>query len=108
MAIVNEFALESDVLLLGSEADELVIGREQLEAFFQKVIALPATISWDWKQTRVSSFNDVAWVFASGDVVVKSEKGEQRTPYRLTGVLQRRDGTWKWRQFHGSEPARPR
>jgi ketosteroid isomerase-like protein len=103
--IIQEFAPDSDVLLLGSDADELAIGHEQLADFFQKIVSLPVTLSWEWKQTKVSSLGNVAWIFAQGDIVVRSASGEKRSPYRLTGVLERQNGKWLWRQFHGSEPA---
>ncbi len=107
MAIVEEFAADPDVLLLGSEASELAIGREQLTQHFQNIYEQPFTISFDWKDTRSWSRGDVAWVYASGDAVIKTADGEMRVPYRLTGVLERRDGQWRWRQFHGSQPATP-
>ena len=55
--------------------------------------------------SRSGSHGDVAWLFASGEVVVTDHGADTRVPYRLTGVLERRNGAWKWRQFHGSEPA---
>ena len=106
-AIVDEFAAMPDVMLLGSDPGEVAVGRGNMVALFDAVFALPFQISWDWAQTRVSSEGDIAWVFAEGDVVMKGADGETRKPYRMTGVLQRLDGEWKWRQFHGSEPAAP-
>jgi ketosteroid isomerase-like protein len=103
-AILNEFALDSDVVLLGSDADELAIGPEQLAQFFKAILSLPLTLSWDWKQTKVSVHGEVAWVFAQGDSVSHSRDGIKRTPYRLTGVLVHQDGKWLWKQFHGSVP----
>jgi ketosteroid isomerase-like protein len=56
-------------------------------------------------ETRdVSSVGDVAWLYAEGHVVISGDDSEQRSPYRLTGVLERMAGTWRWRLFHGSEP----
>jgi uncharacterized membrane protein/ketosteroid isomerase-like protein len=104
-SIVDEFASTPDVILLGSEAGEVAIGRDQLAAFFDRLFALPVQLSWEWKERRISSEGDVAWVFADGSVVLTSPSGEMRAPYRMTGVLQRTAGQWRWRQFHGSEPA---
>ena len=105
-AIVQEFAPDADVLLLGSEANELAIGPSQLGTFFRDLLSQPFTLSWEWKQTRVSSMGNVAWVFAEGDVIVLATDGTTRAPYRLTGVLEHRNGKWLWRQSHGSEPAK--
>jgi len=105
LSVLEEYAPESDVLLQGSEAGELAIGRQQLEAFFRRHLIQSVTISWDWKRVRVSSAGDIAWVFADGDVVMRTADGTKRSPYRMTGVLEKRKGRWLWRQFHGSEPA---
>jgi hypothetical protein len=102
--IVNEF--ETDALLIGSEANEVAIGRDQLDPFFEKLFALPVKVSWEWKETRVTSLGDVAWVYADGEVVQTADGKDTRAPYRLTGVLGRTGGAWKWRLFHGSEPSR--
>lgn len=103
-AIVGQFAPDPDVLLLGSEAGELVVGHEQLRSFFADLLSRPITLGWEWKETRVTSSGDVAWVFARGDLVVRDAEGTKRSPYRMTGVLERRNRVWLWRQFHGSEP----
>jgi hypothetical protein len=48
---------------------------------------------------------DVAWVNAVGTLRVESPGQEQRiAPYRITAVLVRRDGAWRWHTFSGSEP----
>lgn len=105
-AIIDEFAMTPDVVLLGSEAGEVVIGHDQLSPFFERLFALPAELSWDWSETRIASAGNIAWVFARGDVVIRADGAERRAPYRMTGVLERQAGNWRWRQFHGSEPAK--
>ena len=106
LAVIREFAAAPDVLLLGSEADELAIGPQQVTMFFQRILSEPETASWEWKQTRISAHGSIAWLFAQGDIILSTAEGSQRFPYRMTGVLECRDGDWLWRQFHGSEPAR--
>ena len=103
-ALVDEFVDDPDVLIVGSEASEIEIGREQIAQMVKALSAGPA-VRFNWTQTRSGSHGDVAWLFASGDVVVTDHGTDTRVPYRLTGVLERRNGAWKWRQFHGSEPA---
>ena len=104
-AVIQEFAADADVLLVGSEAGEVAAGPDQIAEFFRAILAQPVTIAFEWRETRASVEGDQAWLFATGDVVVRSPDGERRGPYRLTGVLQRRDGKWLWKHFHGSEPA---
>jgi uncharacterized protein (TIGR02246 family) len=99
------FAQEADVLLLASEAGEVAIGRGDVLRFFTRIFSRPVRYSWEWSRRGVSSAGDIAWVFAEGEVVVRGVEGEKRGPYRITGVLVRREGRWLLVQFHGSEPA---
>jgi ketosteroid isomerase-like protein len=101
-AIVDEFLPEA--VFIGSEADEVLVGRDQLAPFFKRVVEGAVTVSWDWKRTDVSVAGNVAWVFAQGEVVIASAGKENRRPYRVTAVLERGGAKWKWRLFHGSEP----
>lgn len=103
--LLAEFTACADMLLIGSEAEEIVEGRPGFEGFVHSLFALPVTLGWEWSRVRVAREQDLAWVFARGELVIRDVEGERRKPYRMTGVLQRRDGRWRWRMFHGSEPA---
>lgn len=105
LSVVEEFAPDADVLLLASEANELAIGRDEIQAFFGRLMSHPVTYSWDWREKKVSSAGDIAWIFAQGDIVLRDTEGEMRMPYRMTAVLERQSGKWLIHQFHGSEPA---
>ena len=48
-----------------------------------------------------ASVGDVAWLWLDGGLVLD---GRSHRPYRITGVLERRQGRWIWSLFHGSEP----
>lgn len=104
-AIIHEFAPDADALLVGSEAGEVASGPDQIGEFFRAILAQPLTIAFDWRETRATVAGDQAWLFAAGDVVLRTEGSERRSAYRLTGVFQRRGGKWLWKHFHGSEPA---
>ncbi|HYC36420.1 MAG TPA: nuclear transport factor 2 family protein [Usitatibacter sp.] len=104
-SVLAEFAPDADVLLVGSERGEVVEGPGGLRDFFQRVFRAPANVGWEWKKVRISCSDDVAWLFAEGEVVVVADARPQRRPYRLTGVLQRHGKRWLWRHFHGSEPS---
>lgn len=101
--VLSEFA--DDALLVGSEPGELAQGSNQLREFFKRIFARPVRFSWQWHRLRVSSEGELAWLFAEGEVVMVSDSGEKRAPYRLSGVLQWKSGEWVWRQFHGAEPS---
>ena len=99
------FVDDGEALLLGSEAGELARGTAALTELFTSLFALPVRLGWVWDQTYVAAFGDVAWLCAHGMVCTRRGAEETQRPYRITGVLVRQDGEWRWAQFHGSEPA---
>jgi hypothetical protein len=103
-ALLSEFAEEADVRLVGSEVSEVATGPAEVEALVDRLFGLPVQIRWEWQSRDVSFVGDVAWLFAQGEAVLSGEDTEQRVPYRMTGVLERRSDMWRWRHFHGSEP----
>lgn len=102
-SVVFEFT--DDALLVGSEQGEIAAGRAQLQSFFGRIFERPMRISWEWDDIRASTSGELCWFFAAGVIVVTADDGQSRSPYRLSGVLVRVDDKWRWRQFHGSEPA---
>jgi uncharacterized protein (TIGR02246 family) len=101
--VVSEFT--DDALLVGSESGEIAAGREQLQSFFERIFERPTRFSWEWDNIRASASGELCWLFAEGVVVATTEGGQDRAPYRLSGVLLRTADKWRWQQFHGSEPA---
>jgi ketosteroid isomerase-like protein len=104
LQVLAEFAPGDEVLLVGSDAGEVATGRQELEAFFARIFAHDTTFSWEWDRIDVSRAGDLAWFFADGRVVLSTAKEQRRSPYRITGVLERHGERWLWRQYHGSEP----
>jgi ketosteroid isomerase-like protein len=105
LSVVDEFMPDRDTLLVGSEIGEVARGRDGLETHFRKIYERTETLAFDWREVEVSVHGHVAWLHAEGHAVVRGAAGEQRRAYRLTGVLELHHGQWKWRLFHGSEPA---
>lgn len=104
LQVLAEFVPSDDVLLVGSEAGEIAKGRQALEVFFVRVFARDATFSWEWDRVDVSHSSDLAWFFAEGWVILSTARQQRRSPYRISGVLERRGERWLWRHYHGSEP----
>jgi ketosteroid isomerase-like protein len=102
ISIVDEFA--PDGMLVGSEPGEIVRGHAELRPFFERLLALPARITWEWETMDVHEVAPIGWVFAEGVVVLAESGSARRLPYRLSAVLECIGGGWKWRLFHGSEP----
>ena len=104
LQVIAEFAPEDEALLIGSDEGEIATGRQELEAFFERVFKREETFSWEWDRIDIWHAGDLAWFFADGRVVLTTAAEERKSPYRITGVLQRQGGRWLWRQYHGSEP----
>lgn len=102
-AIAEEFA--PDAVLAGSETGERADGRDAVAKLFAGLMEKPRTVRWAWDSLDVSVAGDLAWIFAEGNALLGQDDGERAFPYRLSGVLRFRDGTWRWQLFHGSEPA---
>jgi ketosteroid isomerase-like protein len=104
LQVIAEFAPEDEALLIGSDEGEIATGRQELEAFFERVFKREETFSWEWDRIDIWHAGDLAWFFADGRVVLTTAAEERKSPYRITGVLQRQGERWLWRQYHGSEP----
>lgn len=104
LQVLAEFVPGDEALLVGSEAGEVAQGSQALEAFFARVFAREVTFSWEWDRIDVSHAGDLAWFFAEGRVVLTNARAQRKSPYRISGVLERHGGRWLWRQYHGSEP----
>lgn len=103
MTIVDE--LWSDGFrLVGSEIGEIVITRAGLETLFSGLFQNPARLRWRWDETAVTIENDIAWVFAEGNLERTYPDHADRKPYRLAAVFRKVEEGWQWRLFSGSEP----
>jgi ketosteroid isomerase-like protein len=99
--VLTLFAPDADVTLIGSNTGEFVTGPMNMRPFLEELFDSPDTFSWEWDDVNVSRAGDVAWLWLDGALVVN---GRSERPYRITGVLERRQGRWLWTLFHGSEP----
>ena len=104
LQVLAEFAPGDAVLLIGSEAGEIAKGRGELQVFFARIFTRETTFSWEWDRIDASRAGDVAWFFAEGSVILSTAAEQRRSPYRISGVLERHGERWLWRQYHGSEP----
>ncbi|HKP24952.1 MAG TPA: nuclear transport factor 2 family protein [Dongiaceae bacterium] len=96
------FSGEPDCTLIGSEAGEEALGPAALRRFFVGMFARPSTFSVTWRSRRASINGDTGWFSAEVDAHMSTSK--RSGPYRITGVLVRRDGRWLWQLYHGAEP----
>jgi ketosteroid isomerase-like protein len=95
-AFMALWAEEDDVAMWGSELTERADGRAELRTLGESIAAHPGEIRFTWDDLHVHKHGDIAWINAAGSV--------NGSPYRMTAVLVRRAGEWRWHTFSGSEP----
>lgn len=100
--------LEPDVVFLGSGEGEEAVGIEAIGPMLAAIGPHAAggtfDVAWDELDARVEG--DLAFVTGFGTTRATGSMAKfDGTRYRLTGVLVRRDGDWRWWSFHGSEPS---
>jgi uncharacterized protein (TIGR02246 family) len=104
-----EKCFEPDVVFVGSGAGEEAAGRGALLDVVRRLasVAQSATFEIDWLALRSNVSNDIALVDGHGVVRATGSLAHlDGTRYRMTGVLTRVAGSWRWRVYHGSEPSR--
>lgn len=102
--LMGQFDQADDLLFVGSELYEIHRGVPDVEKFFRHLRDAELNVTWTWDMIDAGGEADIVWFMAHGQVHINVAGEEDRRPYRLSGVLVRRDGRLKWRQFHGSEP----
>jgi ketosteroid isomerase-like protein len=89
LRVLDEFAAGNDVLLVGSDEGEIARGQASIEAFFTKLFARPSTLAWQTDRVAVSQAGEIAWFFAEGEMTLDSADGQEKGPYRISGVVER-------------------
>lgn len=96
---------DDDLVLIGTGADELRIGLEQfkfqVERDWSQMEALGFNLTWN----QVSAAGPVAWVASEGQGTGRVEGQAIEFSFRMTTVLEKRDGEWLLVQSHLSLPA---
>jgi uncharacterized protein (TIGR02246 family) len=102
-AVMQLFAPDADIVMVSSE-EPLLRGLDDVRAFLQRYARGPTTYSWTWDRHDVSAAGAVAWLLAEGVETAAVEDHEQKHPYRMSFVCEKRDGRWFLVQIHGSSP----
>jgi ketosteroid isomerase-like protein len=100
--VLSAFTPDADTVIIGSSGGEIARGPIEMRPFLEQVFARPEAVSWEWDDVNVSASGDVAWLWLEGAYTLD---GVSQAPYRISGVLERRQGRWLWTLFHGSEPS---
>ena len=100
--VLSLFAPDAETTMIGSSIGEIARGPMEMRPFLEDLFDRPETYSWEWDDVSVSCCGEVAWLWTEGALMVD---GRSERPYRISGVLERRQGRWLWTLFHGSEPS---
>jgi hypothetical protein len=104
-ALLESFSAHPSATYAGSEAGETAAGPEALHRLFTEVLARPDRYSFTFSEVRAHAVTDAVWVLADGTGVETSPAGvAEPFPYRVSGVLVREAGAWRWALLTGSEP----
>jgi len=102
--IIEELWCDLGFVLYGSEEGETAETPAELQALFKSLFGRPYRLAWRWDRRRVTCQENVAWIVAEGRIEMIHPDRVEHLPYRMTGVLQKIGGQWRWRLFSGSEP----
>jgi uncharacterized protein (TIGR02246 family) len=102
-AVMQLFARDADVVMVTSE-EALLRGPDEVRAFLRRYVQAPTTYSWTWDRRGVSAAGTVGWLLAEGTESAAQDDHEEKHPYRMSMVCEKRDGCWLLLQVHGSSP----
>ena len=101
--VMQLFAQDADVVMVTSE-ESLLRGPDEIRAFLERYARGTTTYSWTWHRRDVSAAGVVGWLLAEGTETAATEGREEKHPYRMTVVCEKRDDRWVLLQIHGSSP----
>ena len=102
-AVMQLFAPDAEIVMVTSE-EAVLRGPEEVEAFLHRYARGSTTYSWTWDRRDVSAAGAVGWLLAEGAEMAAERGREQKHPYRMTLVCEKREGRWLLVQIHGSSP----
>ena len=103
-ALMNIFASNDDISAIGTGADELFCGQEQLRRLFTRNFEEATATQFEWHWTVINVFNNSALVAISLTIHLLQNDEQQQVPIRWSVVL-KKEQSWKWVHGHASCPA---
>jgi uncharacterized protein (TIGR02246 family) len=83
-----------------------LLGREQMEAFFEAYAAQDTHFSFNWDSRQVHDEGEVGWVIAFGqEIAHRPDLFDVAVPFRMTLLCRRGPGGWRINHLHASTPA---
>ncbi len=87
---------------IGTEPGEYIEGGEQISDYYQQHVASTADFTIEIKHLDVQERDHVAWFYTRQLWRLKWKGVFEELAMRLTGVLEKTAGTWKFVQIHAS------
>jgi ketosteroid isomerase-like protein len=89
-----------DAVFAGASEEELQVG-PQIREWFGTVLATDHTVEMTWQEPILRTERDLAWFLVEATVTID---GTKPRPYRISGVLRREAGVWRFAMWNGAEP----
>lgn len=103
--VLSLFAPDTDIVIIGTGADERRIGRQELKTQLERDFAQSEAAAIEFLWHSVSAAGSVAWLAADCIAHVRMiDRQEIKLTARMTAVLQNRQGRWLILQSHASIP----
>lgn len=103
--LLANYAPDDEAILLGSTAEERLVGRDAIGRAFQQDFARSGRVCVEYGWTSVSARDNIAWAAAECLVHLHAGGEDISLPSRITIVCENRDGRWLIVQQHFSLPA---
>ena len=87
---------------IGTDADEVVEGSIGITAYYRNHVASTEDFSIEFINLDVQERDNVAWFYTRQIWQLKWQGAPEEFVMRMTGVLEKTDGLWKFAQIHAS------
>jgi hypothetical protein len=106
--LMEQFSSSPTATYAGSETGEIATGQEALTQLFSGLLTRPERYRFEFDDVRAQEVGPVVWLVADGRGHEQTPEGPGDSfPYRITGVLVREQGAWRWAMLCGAEPIHP-
>jgi ketosteroid isomerase-like protein len=104
-ACLGLWTSDPDLVAIGTGADELRLGPEELRRGLRRDFEQAENIEITTEWLRISAAGNVAWSAANVRLTATVSGDTATLLCRLTNVYEKRNGTWRIMQLHLSLPA---
>ena len=100
--LIDMMSLADHYVKIGTEPDEHIEGGENARDYFQQIVANAADIEIEYEHLDIQERGAVAWFYTRQIWRLKWLGKPEELVVRLTGVLEKENGAWKFVQIHAS------